>query len=163
MNSAYLLIGGNIGNRLDNLVKAGDLIEAVCGSILQQSSVYETAAWGNTNQPSFFNQALHIHSFHSPEELIARTLNIELEMGRERNEMMGPRTIDIDILFYNQIVLETKLITIPHPRLHLRNFVLIPLNEIAAGYVHPVFKKTIQELLNECPDPLDVHKISSTN
>ena len=163
MNSAYLLIGGNIGNRLDNLNKAAQLIEASCGTVVRKSSVYETAAWGKTDQPAFYNQALAVRTNLLPRALLEQLLHIEKSMGRERKEAMGPRTIDIDILFYDDVDVDTTDLVIPHPRLHLRKFALVPMNEIAPGHIHSGFHKTIQQLMLACVDPLDVHKISPAN
>lgn len=159
MNKAYLLTGGNLGNRLQNLQNAATLIEKNIGKIEQASSVYETAAWGFTEQPAFLNQVLYVSTLLSASELIKNLLRIESAMGRERNIKMGPRIIDIDILFFNHDIINEPDLEIPHPRLHLRKFVLTPLAEIAPGYLHPVLHKTVLQLLAECEDRLDVHKI----
>ena len=157
MNEIYLLTGGNLGNRLQNLQSAANLIEKSAGTILKRSSVYETAAWGFTAQPSFLNQVLCISSSLTPEELLQKLLIIEVEMGRKRMEKMGPRVIDIDILLYGDEIISTDDLMIPHPRIAERRFVLTPLNEIAAGAKHPVYQQTIQQLLLACPDNLEVN------
>ncbi|HYE55171.1 MAG TPA: 2-amino-4-hydroxy-6-hydroxymethyldihydropteridine diphosphokinase [Chitinophagaceae bacterium] len=159
MNQTYLLIGGNIGDRLKNLQSALEHL-AQTGNIARRSSVYETAAWGNTDQPAFLNQVIELHTSLPPSDLLQSILKIERQMGRERKEKYDPRTIDIDILLYNDEVLKTDELTIPHPRMHLRRFVLAPLSELAASVLHPVFKKSIDELLLECPDTLTVNKYS---
>lgn len=159
MNRTYLLIGGNLGNRQKNLELARHAIEAHCGLIEKKSSLYETAAWGKTDQSPFLNQVLFVETKLSPRELLEQILRSELEMGRQRNERYGPRTIDIDILLYDDAVVHEEGLTIPHPRMHLRRFVLEPLNEIAKDLIHPVIQKTIHELLEECPDALAVKKI----
>jgi 2-amino-4-hydroxy-6-hydroxymethyldihydropteridine diphosphokinase len=141
MNKAYLLTGGNLGNRLDNLYKAADYIEQYCGKIVRKSSVYETAAWGLEDQPDFYNQALLINTMLSAQELIRQLLIIENKMGRRREVKMGPRTIDIDILFYNDAVINAPDLIIPHPRMQDRRFVLMPFSEIAPNFIHPVFHK----------------------
>jgi 2-amino-4-hydroxy-6-hydroxymethyldihydropteridine diphosphokinase len=160
MNIAYLLIGGNLGNRSANLQKAIQLIEQNCGQVVQSSAIYETAAWGFTDQPAFYNQALKIETKYTADKLMELLLLIEQEMGRTRTIKLGPRTIDLDMLFFNQAVLNTDLLTLPHPALTQRRFVLLPLTEIAPNFIHPIFHKTIEQLLNECPDQLDVQKLS---
>lgn len=160
MNIAYLLIGGNLGNRSANLKKAILLIDQTCGKIVQTSAIYETAAWGLTNQPAFYNQVIKLQTNLLPELLMEKLLAIESKMGRIRAKKLGPRIIDLDMLFYNQIVLETEILTIPHPAIAQRRFVLIPFAEIAPLFMHPVYQKTIEDLLIECPDQLDVQKLS---
>ena len=158
MNTAYLLIGGNLGDRAAYLAEAVNQISAQCGRVISTSSIYETAAWGNVNQPAFYNQAVKLVTILSPEALIERLLAIENEMGRVRTEKYGPRTIDLDILMINDIVIDTPTLTIPHPQLHNRRFALLPLHEIAPALHHPVLNKTIHELLLNCLDTLDVQK-----
>jgi len=143
----YLLLGSNLGDRLKNLSEARNRI----GSVLQSSAIYATAAWGKTEQPDFFNQAIEIKSVLDPEALLQRILDLEIDMGRVRTEKWGPRTIDIDILFYGDIVIDTKDLTIPHPEIQNRKFALEPLAEIT-NMTHPIFKKTIRVLLDECTD-----------
>ena len=159
MNKAYLLIGGNEGDRLDFLNTARGYISVFLGEIVTQSSVYETAAWGNTEQPNFLNQVLFIQTSLSPGVLMSNILIIERKMGRVRNQKYGPRTIDIDILFYNDEIINLPELKIPHQEIQNRKFVLVPMNEIAGEFVHPVFRKTIQTLLKECKDELNVKKI----
>lgn len=160
MNTAYLLIGGNLGDRSLNLQKASESIEETCGDIIAISSVYETAAWGNTDQPSFLNQVAVLQTEHHPDELMRCLLKIEETLGRIRHEKLGPRTIDIDILLIDELTLQTNNLTVPHPSLHLRRFALTPLAEVAATIVHPLIHKTIAELLTDCPDSLSVTKIN---
>jgi len=160
MNKAYLLIGGNLGNREENLSKAVDLINEQCGNITKTSSLYETAAWGVTEQPSFLNQALEISTSLNAKQLMRKALAIEKTMGRVRKEKFGPRIIDIDILFYENEVHDLSFLKIPHPELQNRRFVLVPLAEINSEFQHPVLKKTVAELLEECPDNLEVKKIN---
>ena len=161
MNIAYLLIGGNLGDREDHLSRARALIEAGCGTIRQASAIYETAAWGNTEQPDFLNQVLMIATMLSPDELMDGLLAAEQEIGRHRGEKYGPRSIDIDILLFDDIVLDKKHLQIPHPRLAARRFALIPLCELAPQVRHPVLGDSIQELLLACEDPLPVKKYST--
>ena len=159
MNKAYLLTGGNEGDRYLNMQQARANIEHICGRVLQVSSLYETAPWGKTDQPDFLNQVLLIETKWSPQDLLKRILQIEEKGGRIRTEKNAPRTIDIDILFYNNLVIHEPGLSIPHPRITERRFVLEPLNEISPRYVHPEFRKTIHELLLECTDQLAVKKI----
>lgn len=159
MNTAFLLTGGNLGDRLHNLEEAAKLIEKNCGSIQQLSSVYQTAAWGYTNQPDFYNQALEICTLLDADNLMQALLDIENKLGRKRSFKMAPRIIDIDILLMNDLVYTSSTVIIPHPHLEERKFVLTPLAEIAGEIIHPVFNKTINELLVECKDELTVHKI----
>ena len=114
MNKAYLLTGGNLGNRLNNLSEARKLIEQYCGKIDAQSSIYETAAWGFKDQPDFYNQALEVATKLSSEELMKTILMIEEKMGRKRSVKMGPRIIDIDILLFNDEIIHQPHLTIPH-------------------------------------------------
>lgn len=157
--NAYLLTGGNMGNRKENLLKAKTLIEQDCGIIKKASSIYETAAWGVTNQPNFYNQALELHTNITPIELMKKLLLIENKMGRVRTIKMGPRIIDIDILLIENFICNTDVLQLPHPALPLRKFALTALAEIAAHAIHPVEKKSILQLLQQCTDNLDVNKI----
>jgi len=151
-NGIFLLLGTNLNNRQENLAKAKDLLIKKTGEILNQSSIYLTKAWGNTHQPDFLNQVIQIKTSLTPDKLLEAILTIELEIGRVRIEKWGPRIIDIDILFYNDLRIESPALTIPHPALHERRFTLVPLAEIAPAFVHPVFKKNIVELLESCED-----------
>lgn len=156
MNKVFLLIGGNMGDRLQNLHQAIALLSAACGPVIQQSAVYETAAWGKTDQAAFLNQALLLTTSLTPQALITTILSVEEQLGRRRMEKNGPRVIDIDIIFYNDMIIHEPNLTIPHPQLQNRRFVLVPLQEIAPDYVHPVLHKTIDELLKVCKDELAV-------
>ena len=160
MNQTYLLTGGNEGDRFLHMQQARANIELICGRLLQVSSLYETAAWGITDQADFLNQVLLLETNLSPRQLLQAILSIEEKGGRIRTVKNAPRTIDIDILFYNDLVLDEPGLTIPHPRIPDRRFVLEPLNEISPDYRHPVLGKTMSQLLLECTDDLAVKKIA---
>jgi len=159
MNKAYLLTGGNMGNREEALGKAFRLICEYCGDITTISSIYETAAWGKNDQPPFLNQVLEIDTELQPRQLLRQILKIEKQIGRVRQEKYGPRIIDIDILFFNEEIHNYPLLKLPHPEIQNRRFVLVPMAEIAAEFIHPVLKKTIAALLAICPDKLEVTRI----
>jgi len=159
-DTIYLLLGGNTGDRQHYLDAATSEIETRCGRITAISKYYETAAWGQEDMPPFLNQALAIRTKLAPIALLAEINAIEQELGRERIEKWGARTIDIDIIFYGDQIIDTPTLTIPHPLLQERRFVLTPLHEIAPQWVHPVFKKTVSVLLAECKDPLPVTAVA---
>lgn len=152
----HLLLGGNLGDRFANLAAARKLIGEKIGTIIKTSSLYETEPWGKTDQPDFLNQALEVATDLKPEALLQAILSIEKALGRQREDKWSARTIDIDILFFDAKTLNTKDLTLPHPHLHERNFVLVPMLEIAPNKQHPVFKKTIEELYEASKDDLDV-------
>ena len=158
MHLAYLLIGSNLGDKTTYLKNAGSYIHQQCGQIVKQSSFYETEPWGFTEQPSFLNQALCIQTELAPAQLMHTLLQIESKMGRTRELKMGPRIIDLDILQIDQQIVDTPLLQLPHPAMHLRRFALIPMVEIAPTLKHPQFNKTIAQLLAECADQTDVQK-----
>ena len=159
MNSAYLITGGNIGNRQEELNYAARLIQERCGIIIDRSSLYETAAWGKTDQESFLNQALVLETTLNARDLLNEILYIENLMGRDRVEKYGPRIIDIDIIFFNHQVIRENGLIIPHPEMAKRRFVLEPLNQVIPAYIHPIYYKTVSELLDQCDDSLSVKKI----
>ena len=158
MNKAYLLTGGNLGDRERNLRQAIKQISLSAGTLLKESALYETAAWGLENQPRFLNQALVFETTLPPERLLVELLEIEQQIGRVRKEKYGPRLIDIDILLYDDLIVSSPSLKLPHPELANRRFALTPLAEIAGNLIHPVSGKSISQLLEECADPLAVRK-----
>lgn len=158
MNKAYLLTGGNIGDRQAFLQQAKELLSLHCGEITTVSGIYETAAWGNTDQSAFLNQALELKTSLKAKHLIRCILKIEKMMGRQRKEKYGPRIIDIDILLFDDEIYNLSFLKVPHPEMQNRRFALLPLAEIAPELVHPILKKTVEQLLKECPDELEVKK-----
>jgi len=159
MNHAYLVTGGNMGNRQEQLGYAAKLIEERCGYLVDKSSLYETEAWGKTDQPKFLNQAIVLDTTLTARDLLNEILYIEHLMGRDRGEKYGPRIIDIDIIFFNHQVIDQPGLAIPHPEMAKRRFVLAPLSEVIPAYIHPVYYKTVAQLLTECNDPLAVNKL----
>ena len=159
MAEVYLLLGSNLGDRLQHLGKAKVLIAERCGAIAAQSAIYETAAWGNTEQQSFYNQAIGISTSLSPVNLLVAVKAIEREVGRTETVHWGPRIIDIDIILYGAEVVDLPQLQIPHPYMHQRRFTLAPLAEIAGNVIQPVFNKTVSELLAVCSDTSEVTKI----
>ncbi len=160
MHITYLLLGSNLGNRMKYIASAISEIEIKLGNISRRSSLYQTASWGKHDQPDFINQVIELKTSLEPKDLLSGILGIESDFGRKRIEKWGSRTIDIDILLYDdQIVNEPELI-IPHPYLAFRRFCLMPLCEIAPEFIHPVLKKNIQELLFELSDDLLVKRLS---
>ena len=155
----FLLLGSNLGNRHDNLSRAIVLIKQEAGKILAVSSIYETAAWGKRDQSDFLNQVVELESSLNPEALLSLLLTIEQKIGRVRHEKWGARSIDIDILYYGDQKLSSEALTLPHPGIPDRRFVLVPLCELAAEFTHPILNKKNKQLLLECTDPLLVKRI----
>lgn len=156
MDFIALSLGSNVGDRSLNLAKARAMLIEQEIEILKVSAIYETEPYGVADQENFLNQVLLVHANMKPEELLKTCLTIEQELGRVRAEKNGPRIIDIDLLFYKDLVLEKEGLQLPHKGIAQRRFVLTPLAEVAGHQIHPIFAKTIQQLLDECPDHLIV-------
>jgi len=148
-----------MGNSTELLSNAIEQIENKIGPLLLKSNLYATAAWGNTSQPDFLNQVIEVATQLDATETLKEILSIEKNMGRIRTVKNAPRIIDIDILFFNNEIINRIDLIVPHPEIQNRRFVLTPLNEIVPQMIHPVLNKTIDQLLSFCPDQLAVKKI----
>lgn len=149
MHRIFLSLGSNLGNRENSLKKAIEKLKDNNIKVIKKSSVIETEPYGFKDQGKFLNLVLEAETDYNPEELLELILRIEEGLGRKREEKWGPRVIDIDIIFYNSLIIDEPNLKIPHSDMHNRFFVLKPLSEIAPDYIHPILKKTIKELLKE--------------
>ena len=161
LNKVFLGLGSNLGNREENLLMAQRLIEEKVGKIRSKSSIYETAAWGITEQNTFLNQVLEIETIFSPNAVLHLVLKIEKGMGRIRKIKWGERSIDIDVLYYNNEIISTENLAVPHPFIQERKFVLVPLCEIAPAFIHPKIKQSNLELFENCQDSGEITIVSS--
>lgn len=156
-NTVFLSLGSNLNNRFNNINLAKNIIKKECGEILKISKIYETESWGKISNNKYLNQLIKIQTNLKPNKLLTKLLLIEKKLGRKRTiNKFADRIIDIDILFYNNQIISNKNLLVPHPRLHLRKFILIPFNEIEKKFIHPKQKKTIATLLKNCKDNLNV-------
>lgn len=162
MNKAYLCLGANLGDCLATFARAEAQLRTHGITINSKSSVYVSRAWGMQEAPDFFNQVFQVSTALSARELLGLLLQVEKQLGRDRKPEEGysSRTIDIDILFFNEAIIEQEGLHVPHPRLHLRKFVLEPMREIAPDLMHPVLKKTIHQLLRACTDTHEARRIT---
>ncbi len=151
MSEAYIGIGSNLGNRKQNCEKAISLLTENRITVLKRSTMFETEPWGIKDQPKFINMAIKIDTILEPEDLLNLLKEIESAIGRTQTFRWGPRIIDLDILLYDNLIINTKNVQIPHTEIKDRDFVLRPLSEIAPDKIHPVFRKSIKELLDELP------------
>lgn len=158
INQVYLGLGSNLGDRQENLALARERISENIGEIVSQSGIYETAAWGLKEQDDFLNQVICLTTKYKPSVLLEKILAVEQSMGRIREVKWGARTIDIDILYYNDAIIKLDNLTIPHPFIQERRFVMGPLAEIAPEFVHPVLEQTNAALLEACTDTSEVIK-----
>lgn len=159
MPTIYLLLGTNLGDKSQNLRTAIEIIGEKVGVLKQVSSVYETMPWGIEDQPIFYNQVIEIETTLEVNTLLATTQGIEKEMGRQKYRRWGERLIDIDILYYDQLVLESNDLNVPHAQIANRRFTLVPLADIAPDFIHPKLQLSQQQLLEQCPDALEVKKV----
>jgi 2-amino-4-hydroxy-6-hydroxymethyldihydropteridine diphosphokinase len=157
VEKAFLHLGSNIGDRVNNLNEAIEAIKTDCGDVLRRSSVYETEPWGMPDQDNFLNIVIEIRTAKDPIQLLNTVKNVEVRMGREQKVKWGPRKIDIDILSFGQKKLKTQQLEIPHPRIKERNFVLIPFMELAPDLILPGQQSTIEELYEACRDTCEVY------
>lgn len=161
MTKVYLLLGGNLGNKREIFAQAKQLTSQQIGRVVGQSAIYETEPWGFESSDLFWNQVLEITTTLTPEAILTKTQYIESTLGRIRkSDQYVSRLIDIDILLMDDLVVETEKLVIPHPRIQDRRFALVPLCELAPDLIHPASGKTIQQLLNDCPDKLNVEKVT---
>ncbi|PIQ20770.1 MAG: 2-amino-4-hydroxy-6-hydroxymethyldihydropteridine diphosphokinase [Cytophagales bacterium CG18_big_fil_WC_8_21_14_2_50_42_9] len=156
MACSYLLLGSNQGDREYFLTEATQGISLLAGEVIKKSAVYETAAWGLEDQAAFLNQVVQISTPLLPADLLTQINKIEKELGRVREVKWAARVIDIDILYYNDLILQTENLVIPHPHLHERRFTIVPLAELTPDFVHPVLQQTNKDLLATCKDRLEV-------
>jgi len=159
MDGIFLLLGSNLGDRSGNIERATKYISNLIGPILKSSSTYETMAWGIEDQQDFLNQVLKISTSLPPKQLLEQLLQIEEAMGRIRQVKWGARLIDLDILFYNDMIIESENLIIPHPGIPDRRFTLVPLAEIAGVQIHPKIGLPIDSLLSNCTDSLEVRML----
>jgi len=161
-STIYLGIGTNLGDRRANLEQSISRIGEEVGSVLCESMIYQTKAWGVENQPDFLNQVIKVSTQLSPEKTLQVILKIETDMGRIRTRKWYTRLIDIDLLFYDETIIETPTLIVPHPYIQDRNFVLAPLVGIAPDLMHPILQKTMQVLWEECSDALMSKRLSKS-
>jgi 2-amino-4-hydroxy-6-hydroxymethyldihydropteridine diphosphokinase len=160
-HQVFLLLGSNMGNAKANLKHAVYAIQKLPTVLKACSSIYQTKAWGNTNQADFLNAAILIETELNPFQLLDKLLAIETEMGRTRNQKWEERIIDIDILFFDDLAINSPNLIVPHPHIPNRRFTLVPMLQIAPHFIHPVLNKNIQMLLNTCSDDLSVTEIET--
>lgn len=160
---AYIALGSNVGDKVNNLRNSVSyLLESNAVDLILWSSVYESLPYGNHNQQNFFNAVIKIKTSLLPLELFYLLKKTELKVGRQLRERWGPREIDLDILFYDDLILSDDILTLPHKGIHLRDFVLLPLVELDKNFVHPVFRISLSELLNRIKDRTVISKIDET-
>ena len=161
--NCYVLFGSNLGDKETVFTQACQLVNKKCGRVVKVSAAYESEPWGFEAEEWFLNRIIVVETELSPMDLLHQLLDIEKELGRVRHpEIQGytSRTADLDLLYYGTRIIHTERLIVPHPRLHLRRFALMPLCEVASDFKHPIFKTTQKELLEQCPDDCIVREIS---
>ena len=148
-HTVYLSLGSNLGDRLENLKEAISALPPQM-DVKAKSRLYETPPWGYEDQPRFINQVVRVQTYLEPDALLKHIKRLEIALGRKATFRNGPRLIDIDILMYDDVVLNTPLLTLPHPRMHERGFVLLPMMDIAPDLIHPLTGKSVREMLISC-------------
>lgn len=148
----YIALGANHPDKLEKITTALRLIDYHIGKVITASDLYTTEPWGESNQDAFLNQCIRIATNRKPKKLISECQKIEQYLGKKKISKYGPRSIDIDILFIDQLIIEEDNLIVPHPKLHERNFVLIPLAQIAPDFIHPIFNKSVELMLEQCSD-----------
>ena len=152
MNTVYLQLGSNLGEREQLIFDAVQEISEHVGKVNVRSQIYESSPWRVDGQESYLNQLIEVKTLLSAQAILISVLKIENNLGRVRIEKWGERLIDIDIIFFNNDIIESPDLCVPHKHMHERNFVLIPLNEIASAFIHPKYNKTVEDLLKQCTD-----------
>jgi 2-amino-4-hydroxy-6-hydroxymethyldihydropteridine diphosphokinase len=155
-NSIYLLLGSNLGNSRELLEEAIRNVGIHLGEIIETSKLYKTAPWGKAEQPPFLNQVVRLKSELPPKEMLTKIHLIESKMGRIRQEKWGQRIIDIDILYYNDLIFNSLDLKLPHPEIQNRRFTLVPLVDLSPDFIHPILQLSNSDLLAKCEDKLDV-------
>ncbi|MGL1886769.1 MAG: 2-amino-4-hydroxy-6-hydroxymethyldihydropteridine diphosphokinase [Reichenbachiella sp.] len=159
MSVCFLLLGTNLGDKQTNLQDALDSISVQVGSVITKSSIYSTAAWGKEDQSDFLNQIIKVDTELDADQVLEHCLAIEKELGRIRFEKWGERLIDIDILYFDDLVIDKPDLKVPHPEIQNRRFTLVPMVELAKDLVHPKLNRSQTDLLSQCPDLLEVNKL----
>jgi len=161
-NTAYLLLGGNLGNVREVFSRARYWIGELVGTVISSSSLYQSEPWGFESSDLFLNQVLVIQTKSEASEILKKIMYIEKSLGRDRDTTSyASRNIDIDILFYNSDIIDSDDLVVPHPKLHLRNFTLKPLCEVSPDLIHPVFNRSVSELLQNSSDSMIVSRIAN--
>jgi 2-amino-4-hydroxy-6-hydroxymethyldihydropteridine diphosphokinase len=159
-HQAVIMLGGNIGDTICVFESARTFIKESGAQMLAESAVFRSDPWGNELQRTFLNQSLLVGTDMDPYRLLILLQDVELHHGKNTRFENGPRTLDLDIIFFDELILSSTTLSIPHPRAHFRRFNLLPMSQIVPNFVHPILNKTVLELLEECTDPLEVKQLN---